>query len=131
MWLTKRHLGIFLAATLALGPLGAGAQEAAPGRANAGGDRREEPVRVQVNISLFFPGPTGESEEAVKLRERARRAVYEMAGSECALIEQTFAKTCRLETVTVNVNRQAGALGGGQAEGYLAGGNFVLRTTLK
>ena len=131
MWRSKRPLGILLATTLALCPLGAGAQEAAPGRANAGGDRREEPVRIQVNVTLFFPGPTGESEEAVKLRERARRAVYEMAGSECALVEQVLAKTCRLETVTVNVNRQAGGQGGGPAEGYAAGGNFVLRTTLK
>jgi len=41
-------------------------------------------------------------------------------------VEQVLAKTCRLESVNVNLNRQAG-----QAEGYAAGGSFVLRVTLK
>lgn len=125
----KHRLGVFLAATLTLCPLGASAQDAVLGRehANANAERREEPIRVQVGVNLFFPGPTGDSEEAVKLRERARRSVYEMAASECALVEQVLAKTCRLESVNVNINRQSG----GQAEGYMAGGNFVLRVTLK
>jgi hypothetical protein len=121
----KRHIGIFLASALALalGSWGAVAQDA---QSNAKADRREEPVRIQVSINLFFPGPTGESEEAVKLRDRVRRSVYEMAGNECSLVEQVLAKTCRLESVNVNLNRQAG-----QAEGYAAGGSFVLRVTLK
>jgi hypothetical protein len=114
---------------LAFCPVGVPAQDAShgPQRTDASAERREEPVRVQVNINLFFPGPSGESEEAVKLRERARRSVYEMAASECALVEQVLAKTCKLESVGVNVNRQSG----GQGEGYTAGGNFVLRVTLK
>lgn len=124
MWLTRRHLGIFLAATLAFCPSGVLAQDASHG---ASAERREEPIRIQVNINLFFAGPSGESEEAVKLRERARRSVYEMAAGECAVVEQVLAKTCRLESVGVNINRQSG----GQAEGYMAGGNFVLRATLK
>jgi hypothetical protein len=126
---TRRHLRIFLAAALSLCPLDAGAQEAAPKRDGtaATAERREEPIRIQVNVNLFFAGPTGESEEAVKLRERVRRSVYDMAAGECPLVEQILAKTCRLESVTVNINRQAG----GQAEGYAAGGNFVLRVTLK
>jgi hypothetical protein len=125
----KSHPGILLAATLALCPMGAGAQDANAGRerSNASAERREEPIRIQVNINLFFAGPTGESEEAVKLRERSRRSVYEMAAGECALVEQVLAKTCRLESVNVNINRQSG----GQTEGYTAGGNFVLRVTLK
>jgi hypothetical protein len=118
----RRHLGAFLAAALALSPLGAGAEDA-----DAGRDRREEPIRVQVSVNLFFAGPTGEGEEAVKLRERARRTVYEMASAECALVEQVLAKTCRLEAVNVNINRQPGM----QTEGYTAGGNFTLRVTLK
>jgi hypothetical protein len=131
MWQINRHLGIFLAATLTLCPLGAGAEDTNPGRerTNASAERREEPIRIQVNVNLFFAGPTGESEEAVKLRERVRRSVYEMAAGECALVEQVLAKTCRLESVNVNVNinRQSS----GQTEGYMAGGNFVLRVTLK
>jgi len=126
MWRTKQRLAIFLAATLASCPLGVGAQDATQQRANATGERREEPVRIQVNISLFFPGPSGESEEAVKLRERVRRSIYEMAAGECPLVEKVLAKTCRLESATVNLNRQSG----GQ-EGYTASGNFVMRVTLK
>jgi hypothetical protein len=129
MWRTRRHLGIFLAVTLAFCPLGVLAEDASPGRerTDAGAERRDEPIRIQVSVNLLFPGPTGESEEAAKLRERARRSVYEMAAAECALVEQVLAKTCRLESVNVNVNRQSG----GQVEGYTAGGNFVLRVTLK
>jgi hypothetical protein len=131
MWQTGRHLGIFLLATLALCPFGASAEDASAPRerTDASAERREEPVRIQVSVNLFFAGPTGESEEAVKLRERARRSVYDMAAGECALVEQTLAKTCRLESVgvNINVNRQSA----GQAEGYVAGGNFILRVTLK
>ena len=127
MWQMKRYLGFSLAATLAFGPLGAGAQDSGRERISASTERREEPIRIQVNINLFFPGPTGESEEAVRLRERVRRSIYEMAASECSLVEQVLAKTCRLESVNVNLNRQAG----GQAEGYTAGGAFALRVTLK
>ena len=125
---TARHLAILLAATSMLGPSGAGAQDAGPGheRANPGAERREEPIRIQVSVNLFFPGPTGDSEDAVKLREKARRSVYEMAAGECALVEQVLAKTCRLETVNVNIGRQAG-----QQEGYTATGNFAMRVTLK
>jgi hypothetical protein len=50
-----------------------------------------------------------------------------MAAAECPLLEQVLAKTCRLESATVSLNRQAG----GQTEGYTAGGNFVMRVTLK
>ena len=119
----KRHLGIFTAAALTFCSWSAAAQDAHPAAAT---DRREEPVRIQVTINLFFPGPTGESEEAVKLRERVRRSVYEMAANECPLVEQVLAKTCRLDSVNVSLNRQAG-----QLEGYTAGGNFTLRVTLK
>jgi hypothetical protein len=124
----KRHLGILLAAVL-LCPLNVQAEDVRPGavRGDASSDRREEPVRVQVNVNLFFPGPTGESDESMKLRERARRSAYELAAGECALVEQSLAKTCRLESVSVNISRQTN----GQVEGYAAGSNVVLRVTLK
>jgi hypothetical protein len=115
------HLRILLAATIALCPLAASAQDA---------PKREETIRVQVNISSFFPGPTGDGEDAVKLRDRAQRAVYDMAGKECSLLEQTLAKACKLEQVTVNINRQA-AVQVGTQEGYVAAGNFIMRATLK
>ncbi len=129
MWQIRRHLGVLLAAALAVCPWGASAEDADLARehANASAERREEPMRIQVSVNLFIAGPTGDSEDAVKLRERARRSIYEMAAGECALVEQVLAKTCRLESVSVNINRQPV----GQAEGYMAAGNYVLRVTLK
>jgi hypothetical protein len=129
MWQTKRYLGLLLAAMASLCPLGVCAQDAGAGRdrSDASVERREEPVRIQVSVNLFFAGPAGDSEDSVKLRERARRSVYEMAAGECGLVEQVLAKTCRLESVGVNINRQSS----GQVEGYMATGNFALRVTLK
>jgi hypothetical protein len=126
----KRAVRVLLAATAgAFAFSGVSAQEPPPvrERVNVNAERREEPIRVQVGINLFFAGPTGESDDAVKLRDRARGSIYEMAANECSLIERVLAKTCRLESVNVNINRQVGA----QNEGYIAGGNFVLRVTLK
>ncbi len=96
-------------------------------RTDANTDRREDQVRIQVGINSFFPGPTGESDDAVKLRERVRRSIYEMAAGECGLVQQVLARTCRLESVNVSLNRQPN----GQADGYAASGNFTLRVTLK
>ena len=127
----KHGLRALLAATLGLlAPFAACAQDANPPvheRLNVNSERREEPIRVQVSINLFYAGPTGESEEAAKLRDRVRRSIYEMAANECTLVEQVLAKTCRLESINVNLNRQAG----GPGEDYMAGGNFALRITLK
>jgi hypothetical protein len=64
---------------------------------------------------------------ATQLRERARRAIYEVASRECALVENVMAKTCRLEAVNVHVNRQQG----NQGEGYVVGGNITMMITLK
>ena len=130
MSLVKRAMRLlFAAAGVSFALSGVSAQETPPvrDRVNVNAERREEPIRVQVGINLFFPGPTGESEDAAKLRDRARRSIYEMAANECSLVEQVLAKTCRLESINVNINRQAG----GQNEGYMAGGNFTLRITLK
>ncbi len=89
-------------------------------------DRRTDQIRVQVGVNFFIPGPTNDGEDAMKLRDRARRAVYEMAGRECGLLQDTIAAECRLESVTVNLNRQAG-----QVEGFNASGQLGLRITPK
>ncbi len=90
--------------------------------------RREMPVRVQVGINMLMPGPSGDSEDGMKLRERARRTIYEMAATECRLLEEILAKTCRLEAISLNINRQQMV---GQIEGIMANGNFILQITLK
>ena len=89
-------------------------------------DRRGDQVRVQVGVNFFVPGPTNDSEEAAKIRDRARRAVYEMAGRECALLEDTIAAECRLESVNVTINRQSG-----QVEGFTVSGQLGFRITRK
>jgi hypothetical protein len=89
-------------------------------------DRRGDQVRVQVGVNFFVPGPTNESEEAAKIRDRARRAVYEMAGRECALLQDTIAAECRLESVNVSINRQSG-----QVEGFTVSGQLGFRITRK
>jgi hypothetical protein len=120
----KPGLGLLLVIAIsALAPCLASAQE----RGDANSARREEPVRIQVAVNSFFPGPTGDSDDALKLRERIRRSIYEMAAGECGLVQQVLAKTCRLESINVNLNRQPS----GQVDGCSASGNFALRITLK
>jgi hypothetical protein len=89
--------------------------------------RQEGTVRVQASINLFIPGPTGESEEAVKNRDHARRMIYEMAGKECDLLREVLARDCRLESINSQVHRQAGQ----PTEGYSVNGSMSLQITLK
>jgi hypothetical protein len=89
--------------------------------------RQADAVRVQSSISFFVSGPTGDSEEAVKVRERARRIVYEMAAHECDLLREVLAKECRLESVNTNLNRQFGQ----GLDGYTMNGSMSFQITLK
>lgn len=90
--------------------------------------RQEGWVRVQSTINFFVAGPTGESEEAQKLRDHARRAVYEMAARECDLLREVIAKDCRMESVSNNINRQHGSQ---QQEGFTITGSMSFQITLK
>lgn len=92
------------------------------------GIRQEGLVRVQSTIGFFVPGPTGDSDEAQKLRDRARRVIYETAGRECDLLKETLAKECRLESVNSNTNRQFGQA---QQEGFSINGSMSFQITLK
>ena len=93
-----------------------------------GASRQEGLVRIQTTINFFVAGPTGESEEAQKLRDRARRAVYEMASRECDLLREVIAKDCRMEQVSNNINRQ---YGNQQQEGFTITGSMNFQITLK
>ena len=94
--------------------------------------RQENSVRVQDNINLFLPGPTGDSDEAQKLREKARRIVYEMAARECDVLREVLAKDCRLESVNVNLNANGGRqFNQQQQEGFNLNGSMSLQVTLK
>jgi hypothetical protein len=90
--------------------------------------RQEGSVRVQSNINMFIEGPTGEGNEAEKLRDRARRMVYEMAAHECDVLRDVLAKDCKLESVLSNPNRQR--YGSQQPDGYDVNGSMSLQITL-
>jgi hypothetical protein len=97
---------------------------------SGGASRQEGSVRIQSAVNFFLSGPTGEGEEAQKLRERARRIVYEMAGRECDLLREVLAKDCRLESVNsnININRQFGQQ---QQEGLNVSGTMSMQITVK
>jgi hypothetical protein len=90
--------------------------------------RQEGSVRVQSSITFFVSGPTGEGEEAQKLRDRAQRSVYEMAARQCDLLREALAKDCRMESVTLNMGRQFGQQ---QQDGYNVNGSMSFQITLK
>lgn len=92
------------------------------------GQRQEGQVRVQSNVSFFVTGPTGEGEDAQKSREKAQRAVYEMAARQCDLLREVLAKDCRMESVNSNIGRQFGQQ---QQEGYTVNGSMSFQITLK
>jgi hypothetical protein len=93
--------------------------------------RGDGQVRIQSSINFFLPGPTGDSEDAQKLRDQARRTVYEMAARECELLRETLAKDCRLEAVNANLNTNRGDYGRQQQEGYSVNGSMNLQITVK
>jgi hypothetical protein len=96
--------------------------------------RQESPrqeVRVQNNFNFFIPGPTGEGEEAQKLRERARRIVYEMAAHECDLLREVLASECRLESVNDNINITPINRQPQQQEGFYVNGSMSFQILLK
>ena len=93
--------------------------------------RQENMVRVQNNISFFLTGPTGDGDEAQKLRDKAQRSVYEMAGRQCDLLREILAKDCRMESVNVNVNANNRQFNQQQTEGLNVNGTMSLQITLK
>jgi hypothetical protein len=95
---------------------------------SGGAPRQEGFVRVQSSVNFFVAGPSGEGEEAQKLRERARRAVYEMAAHECDLLREVLAKECRMESVNSNITRQFGQQ---QQEGFSVNGSMNFQITVK
>ena len=94
---------------------------------------RPGPVRIQSQVSFFVPGPTGEGEAAAKVREQARRSIYDMAAHECDLLKQTLAKECKLEIVNANVtaNRQYNQVVAPHLEGWQVSGSMTFQIIAK
>lgn len=94
--------------------------------------RQENMVRVQNSVNFFVAGPTGEGSDAQTLREKAQRAIYEMAAHQCDLLRDILAKDCRLETVNVTVNaNNSRQFNQQQPEGYNVSGSMSLQINLK
>jgi hypothetical protein len=94
--------------------------------------RQEGMVRVSSNISYFVPGPTDDGEAAQKLRDRARRQIYETAARECNVLLETMAATCRMENVNSNLNVTSRQYNNpNQIEGFTINGTMSYQITLK
>jgi hypothetical protein len=109
----------------------AGPASAQSRAADVNAAKQDGPIRVQTSLNFFLTGPTGESEEAAKLRDRARRMIYEMASRECDLAREVFAKECRIESINNSVQANRQYSGNQQPEGYQVNGSTTLQMTLK
>jgi hypothetical protein len=72
--------------------------------ASAQSNQDRQMVRVQVSVSYTLPVPAGE-DSVLKAQEDARRSLYLVADKECALLRETIAAECKIESINVNVNR--------------------------
>jgi hypothetical protein len=91
-----------------------------------------EQVRISIAVNLFAPSPDGNNDQALKVQEDPRRAIYDLAGHECAVLRDVLASDCRLESVNVNVQR-LGPQNPGQArnDGFNINGNMAFRVVPK
>jgi hypothetical protein len=90
---------------------------------------RERSIEVSVTYSLLVPIKPDDQPGQREALEAGRRALYEMAASECQVLEATIASSCRLERLNLHssVQRQGAA---GQSTAQL-GANASYRVGLK
>jgi hypothetical protein len=67
---------------------------------------QDKGVRIQSTLSYSVPLTSNDADEVFKAQDALRLKLYAVADKECALLAQTIASVCRLETVNVNVLRQ-------------------------
>jgi hypothetical protein len=100
----------------------------ASNRITISSEPRDAAVRAQVSITFVVPGSADDaSPEAEKLREGARKSVYEVASRECALLLSVLASDCRLQNLNVNVSRQTGP----RSDGFVVRGTMTYQITPK
>jgi hypothetical protein len=91
-----------------------------------------EQVRISIAVNLFALSSDGNNDQALKVQEDARRAIYDLAGHECALLRDVLASDCHLESVNVNVQRVGPQNFGQQrSEGFNINGNIGFRVVPK
>lgn len=83
-------------------------------------------VRIAVGVNVFVPAPA--EPDALRVQEEARRKIYQTAARECAVLVETLASDCRLESLNLHANRQMSPQ---QIEGVQVGGNMNYRITAK
>jgi hypothetical protein len=64
-------------------------------------------VRITINLNTFVPAQTDNSDQSQKAEEAGRRTVYEFADHECAILRDTIASECHLDSINVNMQRVA------------------------
>jgi hypothetical protein len=134
--MTRRSLLAVVAGTLLVGTAAAAQSPVLDKLARRGAEplelqhRQDGFVRVQSTVSFFVPGPSAESSEAEKLREKARQSIYATAARECDLLKATLASECRLESVNSNINSSR-QYGPAQQEGFTINGTMTFRIALK
>jgi hypothetical protein len=87
--------------------------------------QQDAQVRISIGISMFIPSADGPAFDA---QEGVRKQIYELANKECALLRETIAGDCRMETINVNVNRQRRQQ---PVDGFNVSANISYRISLK
>lgn len=69
---------------------------------------RAAPLRVESSLNVQVPlSPGTTSDEQIRQSEEARKALYQTAARECALLQDVFKIECRLQSVRVMSNIQS------------------------
>jgi hypothetical protein len=89
-------------------------------------------ARVTLSTNRFVPAPNDNSDQASKAEEDGRRMVYELAGHECAVLRDTIASECRIESININMMRLPANQNSAQRpDGFNVNASVVLRIVPK
>lgn len=67
--------------------------------------KQAETVRVNIGMNFMLTGVSDPIGDDARLRDRTRRNVYQMALKECDLLLELLASECRIEAISINLNR--------------------------
>jgi hypothetical protein len=91
-----------------------------------------EELRISVGVNTFVPSPAGDGEQALKAQEGGRRMIYELAGRECAILRDTLASRCQLDSININTQHMTNQnFGQSRVDGYTINGTINLRIVPK
>lgn len=67
--------------------------------------KQADMMRISIGMNFTLTGISDPIADDGKLRDRTRRNVYQMAVKECELLIEMIASECRIEAITINLNR--------------------------